>query len=588
MNFIERGKKRVLKRSRRIIFMGILFSICFFIIALKAFYLQTLQEDVLSRRALKEYRRAGRSMAKRGAIYDAKMRELAVSTGVVAIGAHPKQIVKPKMTAALIAKTLKVSNSKIMGKMLSHKSFVWITRDASPDRAAVLKKAVADGLEFYPSYTRIYPNKTLAAQVIGITGLNEKALEGLEFYYDDYLKGNARKWTYIRDAIGRIYMRTEESRDGGEGKNLVLTIDGNIQYIVEQAIKKAVNRFNARSAMAIVMTPASGAILALANYPLFNPNSYNRFPREIWRNRAVTDPFEPGSTMKVFLAAAALESGKCTPETIVDCENGKYTIFDKVIHDTHPHGLLSLFEVVKYSSNIGAAKIAEIIGPKALYDTLTDCGFGEKTGIDAPGETSGMLRNYLAWQPIDNATIAFGQGISVSALQLITGVCAVANDGLLVQPRIVDRITNADGTVLKKYAPRVVRRAFSQSVARNVREMMRAVTMPDGTGPQAVPKGYTVCGKTGTAQIINSRGTYEHCDYNALFVGFSPARNPKLAVLVVVNAPQGSHYGGVVAAPAFREILRKSFNYLNIPPERQVEEKNEKKGQAGSSVGEGK
>jgi len=572
MNLVEREQKRKLKRNRRMILIGILFSLMFLVITIRAFYLQTLKEAELSAIARRQYRHEAETKGKRGSIYDRKMRKLAMSIDVTAIGAHPDKIVNPEKAARIVARILNLNESKIRRQMLSGKSFVWISREQPPVRANILKKAGIKGLEFYPSYIRVYPNKTLAGQLIGFTGLNEAAREGIEFYYDDYLKGRKKTWLNVRDASGRVFMRTKINRSLSDGKDIILTIDAVIQNIAEQAIGKAVRRFNARSGMAIVMVPSSGEILAIANYPLFNPNSYKRFPKYVWRTRVVTDPFEPGSTMKVFLAAAALESGKCTPETKVDCENGVYTILDRVIHDTHPHGVLSLFEIVKYSSNIGAAKIARMIGPKQLYDTLYKFGFGQKTEVGLPGETAGKLRNYLAWYPIDTATIAFGQGISVSALQLVTAISAMANGGMLVKPRIIDRILNPDGSVLEKQEPEFVRRVVSSAVAESVRKMMQAVTEPDGTGPRAVPKGYTVCGKTGTAQILNSRGTYEHCDYNALFVGFSPAKNPKLAVVVVITAPQGSHYGGVVAAPAFREILSKSFNYLNVPPDNPSDE----------------
>jgi len=572
MNLVEREQKRKLKRNRRMILIGILFSLMFLVITIRAFYLQTLKEAELSAIARRQYRHEAETKGKRGSIYDRKMRKLAMSIDVTAIGAHPDKIVNPEKAARIVARILNLNESKIRRQMLSGKSFVWISREQPPVRANILKKAGIKGLEFYPSYIRVYPNKTLAGQLIGFTGLNEAAREGIEFYYDDYLKGRKKTWLNVRDASGRVFMRTKINRSLSDGKDIILTIDAVIQNIAEQAIGKAVRRFNARSGMAIVMVPSSGEILAIANYPLFNPNSYKRFPKYVWRNRVVTDPFEPGSTMKVFLAAAALESGKCTPETKVDCENGVYTILDRVIHDTHPHGVLSLFEIVKYSSNIGAAKIARMIGPKQLYDTLYKFGFGQKTEVGLPGETAGKLRNYLAWYPIDTATIAFGQGISVSALQLVTAISAMANGGMLVKPRIIDRILNPDGSVLEKQEPEFVRRVVSSAVAESVRKMMQAVTEPDGTGPRAVPKGYTVCGKTGTAQILNSRGTYEHCDYNALFAGFSPAKNPKLAVVVVITAPQGSHYGGVVAAPAFREILSKSFNYLNVPPDNPSDE----------------
>ncbi|MBS3731477.1 MAG: penicillin-binding protein 2, partial [Desulfobacterales bacterium] len=370
----------------------------------------------------------------------------------------------------------------------------------------------------------------------------------------------------VKDALGRIFQRSGPEKPAEEGKNLVLTLDANIQYITEEALKKSVLKFNAESGMALVMKPQTGAIRAIAHYPEFNPNAFTRFPRQNWRNRAITDSFEPGSTFKIFLAAAALESGLYTPETIVDCENGRYSIYGRVIKDTHPYDELTLTEVIKYSSNIGAVKIAEAIGPKTLYDNLRDFGFGEKTGIDCPGETAGRLRHYRNWRGIDNATIAFGQGVSVSAVQLLSAVSAIANHGVLMKPRIAKAVTNPDGSIAESFEPEMMRRVISADTADQLKEMMRAVTRPDGTGRHAAPEGYAACGKTGTAQILNHQGTYKNSEYNALFAGFAPAESPELAALVIVRAPKVNHYGGKVAGSAFAEIIRESFNYMNIAP----------------------
>ncbi len=566
MNHTAQENQRIARRNRRILIAGIGFTLCYLVIGLKAVYLQVFADDGLSQRASSEYCRAVESRGKRGTIYDVKSRELVVSTKVVNIGAHPRQIENPGEIAAAVSQVLTVDRQALEKRLALDKSFVWIKRNESPDKAKALSRVVSKGLDFTDSFSRIYPNKSLSAQVLGFSGTDAHGLEGLEYYYDEYLKGDTWKQTVIKDALGRIFQQTKVRTPEMEGKNLILTIDANIQFIAEQALKKAVLKYNAKSGMAVVMRPDTGAIRALAHYPTFNPNAFGQFPRETWRNRAITDPFEPGSTMKVFLAAAALDSGICTPGTQIDCENGKYRIGSNVIHDTHPYEWLTLHDIVKYSSNIGAAKIAEMIGPKALYDTLGKFGFGEKTGIDCPGESAGTLRHYESWRAIDHATISFGQGVSVSAVQLLTAVSAIANHGVLMQPRMVKAITNPDGSILQQFEPKIIRQAINPETAEQLKIMMRAVTEPDGTGPQAVPDGYPVCGKTGTAQIINSNGTYLNCEYNAAFVGFAPFESPKLAVLVMVEGPKGNHYGGIVAAPAFREIVRETFNYLDVPP----------------------
>ncbi len=562
-------KRRIMRRNRRILVIGGIFTVLYLIIGVKAFYLQVIQNADLSKRASNEYARNINCTGRRGSIYDVKHRELVLSTDVVSIGAHPAQIPDKDKLSTAIAQNLGISQRLVYQRLSSSRPFVWIDRNVTPAAAESIKSLGYPGLEYIPSYCRVYPNRTLAAQVLGFSGIDGNGLEGVEYYYDDYLRGNPYQWKIIRDALGRIFEQDEAlaCTQSYEGKNLILTIDSTIQYIAEKALKRVVEENNAKSGIAIVMDPGSAEIRALVNYPAFNPNSFVVYSKEDWRNRAITDPFEPGSTLKVFLAAAALESGKCGPDYVVYCENGQYRIGRNVIHDTHPYGNLTLGEVVKYSSNIGAAKIAEMIGPEALYQTLVNFGFGEKTGIDCPGEASGCLRDWRQWKKIDNATIAFGQGVSVSAIALITAVSAIANDGVLMRPRVVKAITDKNGAVVKSFGPEEVRKAISPETAQNLKQMMQAATEPEGTGSNAVPPGYSVCGKTGTAQKINPDGTYRNCQYNAVFVGFSPADSPKLAVLVVVNEPRKHHYGGVVAAPAFREIILETFNYMGIPPD---------------------
>ncbi|MFW6334020.1 MAG: peptidoglycan D,D-transpeptidase FtsI family protein [Desulfosalsimonas sp.] len=566
MNSNGDQKERIARRNRRIVWASCFFVLCYLVIASKAFHLQVFEEGHLSELASGEYSRRVEMREKRGTIYDTNSRELAVSTGVVSIGARPHLIPDKARAAALLSKNLDLKKEQVLGKLNSDKPFVWIQRNASPSRAKSLNSEIGSGLELVNTYSRVYPNKDLAAQVLGFSGVDGNGLEGLEYYYDDYLKGEMRQRTVVKDALGRIFHRTGSSERGGAGKNLVLTIDSKIQYTTEEALKKAVLKFNSDSGIAVVMEPETGAVRAIAHYPTFNPNTFERSSKETWHNRAVSDEFEPGSTMKIFLAAAALESCLYEPNTMVDCEGGEYETEGFTIRDIKPHEEMSLREVIKYSSNIGAVKIGRAIGPKTLYDNLSDFGFGEKTGIGLPGETAGRLRHYKNWRKIDNATISFGQGITASALQLTAAVSAIANQGVLMKPRIVKEITNPDGSLHKRFEPEAIRRAVSPGTADKLKNMMQAVTEPDGTGSQAAPEGYRVCGKTGTAQILNSQGTYADSEYNAVFAGFAPVDSPELAVLVVVRNPKVGHYGGMVAAPVFADIIRESFNYMDIPP----------------------
>lgn len=566
MNGMEQEKQRIARRNRRIVIVGVIFTLCYLLIMAKTMYLQVFADANLSERASSEYCKDLESRGKRGTIYDMKYRELVMSTSVVSVGIHPRRIVDKPRAAADISRILAMNNREVTKILNSNKPFVWIKRNAPPDRAEALSKLLdRQVFQLSQSFTRIYPNKTIAAQILGFSGIDGNGLEGLEYYYDDYLKGDIRKETIVKDALGRIFDRTE-SETQTEGKNLILTIDANIQYIAEQTLKDAVIKNRAKSGIAMVMIPESGEIRAVAQYPTFNPNAYGQYTKNVWRNRAITDAFEPGSTMKIFTASAALSTGKFTPSTNVNCEGGAFRVGSATIHDTHHYGVLSLHDVVKVSSNIGAAKFADMMGSKAFYDTLSNFGFGEKTGIDCPGETTGMLRPYQSWRKIEQATIAFGQGITITPLQLIAATSAIANGGVLMQPRFVKAITNPDGSILQSFEPKVVRQAIPPEVSDQMKIIMKAVTEEGGTGTQAVPVGYTVAGKTGTAQILNAEGTYQNCDYNAVFVGFSPAESPRISVLVVIEGPQGSHYGGIVSAPAFREIVRETLNYMDVPP----------------------
>lgn len=551
----------------RTIIAAVFFSILFAIIGIKALHLQVFCGSWLSQRAAKEYEKSFTSSGRRGIIYDTNHREMAVSIDVTSIAVFPGKIKNKRTATRLVAKALKMNRRKLSRKLNSKKPFVWIKRHVTPKEAQAVKDLDIEGIGFIPERSRFYPNKTLAAQILGFSGIDGHGLEGVEFYYDSQLEGATGSLTVLTDALGRGFDAEIQFFPDHMGHNLVLTIDRTVQYITEKALEEATRKYSAKSGMAIVMVPQTGAVLALAHYPFFNPNAFQRFDRDAWRNRAITDPFEPGSTMKIFLAAAALSSGATSPHTIFFCENGAYRIGRNVVHDTHPHGWLSLQQIVKYSSNIGAVKVTEMIGRKTLYQTLRAFGFGTRTGIDCPGETTGSLSSYKRWSKIDAGAISFGQGISVSAIQLVRAVSAIANNGLLMKPYIVQAITDRNGRLIKSFGPRKARRVISQATAGTVRRIMKTVITEGGTGVRATLEGFTVGGKTGTAQKTDAKGTYSKKHYIASFVGFAPVEHPEIAILVIVDEPQGQHYGGIVAAPAFRKIAEETLNYLKIPPE---------------------
>ncbi|MDH3343675.1 MAG: penicillin-binding protein 2 [Desulfobacteraceae bacterium] len=550
----------------RVIIVGIAFTLFFTIIGAKAMYLQIFCRSWLSEKAANQYEVSLISSGKRGTIYDRNLREMAVSIDVTSIAAHPPQIKNPKAAAKSLAKALKINRNVLAERLTSEKKFVWIKRKVTPKEAETVKNLNIDGLDFLREHKRFYPNKTLASQLIGFTDIDDNGLEGIEFYCNDDLKGAVSRNTILRDAHGRGFEAENTADSDSSGKNLVLTIDSNIQYIAETTLAETVTKFSAKSGMAVVMATGTGAVLALAHFPLLNPNALNEFDQELWRNRVITDPFEPGSTMKIFSAAAAIESGSCSPNSIFYCENGEYRVGRHIVHDTHEYGWLSLQQIIKYSSNIGAIKFSTKTGSEHLFRTLRNFGFGTKTGVDCPGETAGSLASFKKWTKIDAGTISFGQGISVSALQLIAATSAIANKGIFMKPYVVQAITDRNGRLIKSFGPRKGRRVISEKTAKTLTRIMQTVTTEGGTGVNAALEGYSVCGKTGTAQKIGNNGMYANGKYISSFVGFVPSEHPKVAVLVVIDEPKGQHYGGIVAAPGFRNIAQKTLAYMNLSP----------------------
>ena len=349
-----------------------------------------------------------------------------------------------------------------------------------------------EGIGFRTESRRFYPLKSLVAQVIGFCGMDGRGLEGLEFYYDSFLKGRESSRTVFRDALGRGFTAKGPSTEGKPEHNLILTIDKNIQYIAEQALSEGAREFWAKSGMALVIVPRTGAILAMAHVPRFNPNAFGQYEPWLWRNRAITDSFEPGSTLKIFLGAAALESGLCKPGSQFYCEEGVYRVGKNFVHDIRPHAALSLQDILKYSSNIGAAKVGEKVGPAYLYHKLREFGLGERLDVDCPGETRGSLLPVGGWSEIDAVAICFGQGVSVSALQLAVAVSALANDGLLMKPYLVQGMTDVHGRVVKSFQPTTLRQVISSENAWRLTRMMMRTVEKGGTGVRAAVRGYDV------------------------------------------------------------------------------------------------
>lgn len=555
------------KRIRlRTALVGAVFGLLLAGIGAKAVHVQIVHGAWLSDKALRQYQKSFKTVGQRGTIFDAKGRELAVSINLTSIAAYPTRIKDKAATAAALAGMLKIDRRQLTARLTqSNKPFIWLQRHVNPRKAEKVRQLAIEGLDFIPEHSRAYPHRSVAAQVIGFAGIDGRGLEGVEYLYNNRLKGDQGKYKFFKDALGRRFDDPSGDNRSIRGHNLYLTIDRTIQYNVEKILLQTVNRYKARSAMGIVMDPQTGAILAMANVPLFNPNDHNQSPNWYWRNRTVADRFEPGSTMKIFSIAAALETGAFRANTRLYCENGEYAIGRNIVHDTKPHEWLTVSDIVRLSSNIGAVKVGEKIGPERLYATLKEFGFGTRTGINCPGETTGRLSPYKRWSKIDAGAISFGQGLSVSALQLAAATGAIANGGVLMRPYIVARVTDTRGREIEAYGPEPVRRVVSAGTAAIVARMMQSV-VGNGTGTLAALNEYQVSGKTGTAQKTDKSGGYASDKFIASFTGFVPSEKPELVILVVVDEPEESHYGGTVAGPAFRKIAETTLDYLNISP----------------------
>jgi cell division protein FtsI (penicillin-binding protein 3) len=510
---------------------------------------------------------------RRGAIYDRHGAELAVSADVDSVYANPRRLramaQDPTTVARSIAKVLDVDPQQLAKRLGADRYFVWIERRVTPNEATRIRELDIPGIELTTEARRYYPNRHLAAHLIGFADIDGRGIEGIELAYEDRLRGSDRRVEAIRDRRGHVVFADDMEDDRTiQGQSVVLTIDKAIQHIAERELALGVRTFEARGGSVVVMDPSSGEILALANYPPFNPNEPSKHPTSHRRNRAVVDRFEPGSTVKPFTMAAALAAGAVKPNQSINCENGVTRMGGRLLHDAHPYEWLTPTQILAYSSNIGTAKIAQDLGKKDLYRGFRRFGFGEPTGLGVPGETAGILRHYRRWYEIDTAAVSFGQGMSVTNVQLATAMSAIANGGQLMQPMLVRRMSDGHGATIEENKPRVRRQVVPRRVAKLVGQMLTAVTEPGGTAIEAAVDGYIVAGKTGTAQKADYvHGGYAKDKWLASFIGFAPADRPSVVISVVIDEPVIAHYGGTVAGPVFRRIAEVTLRHMGIAPE---------------------
>jgi cell division protein FtsI (penicillin-binding protein 3) len=538
----------------------VFFLVLFCTLVFRAFHLQIMTGKTYKNLAEKQHNKTLQLYPERGIIFDRNGEKLAASILADSLFADPSKIDNVDEAAAQLAAVTGQPKKMIAQQIAKSKNFCWIARMISPAQSEQVKSLKMEGVYLIQEPKRFYPNKDLAGQLIGFVGMDSNGLEGLEMRYDSYLRGEAEKIFWGRDARGKKLYLPERSVTGkkDEQLSLVLTLDSRIQYAVESNLKEAVLRTRARGGFIIVMDPRTGEILAMANDPPFNPNIYSNATADNKRNKAITDCFDPGSTFKPFLVAAAIEEGVVKESDTFYCENGAYRVANATFHEANRkrHGVLSVREILKYSSNIGAVKVSEKLGREKFHRYIRDFGFGQKTNIELPGEIPGLLRPWQNWTQVDTSTVAFGQGISVTAIQLVSALSVIANDGVLMQPHIVKKFVDANGETVKEFTPTAVRRVISADTARRMTTMLtNVVGEQGGTGKNAALVNVDVAGKTGTAQKFDfARKRFSSERVRTSFMGFFPAESPRFVMLISIDEPQLHKWGGEAAAPVFKSI----------------------------------
>ncbi len=529
-------------------------------------YLQLVRHSEYFARAQRQQQRTIEITPRRGAIYDRNMHPLAMSVPVESAFAVPSEIGDNKsMAAHLLSGVLGIPRDVLMTRFESGGSFVWVLRKLPPDKAEAVRALNLKGVYLQAENQRYYPKRELASHVLGFVDLDEKGLGGIEYALDKVIRGKSEKIVVMADAKQRWFDGGAAQKD--QGANVVLTIDEKIQYIAERELAAAIAKTHALAGTVIVQNPNSGAILALANWPKFNPNSPNDAKAESRMDRAVSAIYEPGSTFKLITLAAAFDQNLTKPDEVFDCENGSVIVAGHRIHDHKPFKLLTVSEILAKSSDVGAIKIAIRLGAPKFYEYIRAFGFGQQTGVELPGESKGMLKKIENWSGVSIGSISMGQEVGVTPMQLVTAVSAIANGGALYKPHVVaelrrgDQLLAVDGSL----APDEPKEVIRPETAATLRRLMEGVIL-NGTGPLARLDGWTAAGKTGSAQKIDpATGRYSRTQLIASFTGFAPINDPTVTILVSLDSPVGQHEGGQVAAPVFKRIAEQVLSYLNVP-----------------------
>ncbi len=528
-------------------------------------YLQLFLHSEFMARAQRQQQRVIEITPRRGAIYDRNMHPLAMSIPVDSAFAVPAELGDQQLAARLLSGVLGIPGEVLEARLESSRSFVWIARKLPPDKKEAVEALNLKGVYFQKENQRIYPKRDLASHVLGFVDLDEKGLGGIEYQLDGQIRGKSEKIIVMADARQRWFDGGEAQRE--RGANVILTLDEKVQYIAERELAAAIAKTHALAGTVIVMNPNNGEILALANWPKFNPNAANESTAEARMNRAVMALYEPGSTFKLITLAAAFDQGITRPGEVFDCENGAVYVAGHRIRDHKPFGMLNVAGILAQSSDVGAIKIALRLGAPKFYDYIRAFGFGQLTGVDLPGESKGILRRLENWSAISIGSISMGQEVGVTPIQLISAVSAIANGGMLYKPHVItelrrgEQLLPAEGVLASAEPRRVIR----PETAATLRRLMEGVIL-NGTGPLARLDGWTAAGKTGSAQKIDpATGRYSRTQLIASFAGFAPISNPAVTILVSLDSPVGQHEGGQVAAPVFKRIAEQVLPYLDVP-----------------------
>ncbi len=547
--------------NRRIRLLLAVFAIAFGVTLLRAFWLQAVRAEALGSQAASQHREVVTIPAGRGTLFDRTGLQLAIGEQATTVYANPRQIRDARATALVAGKALGLDPGALYPLLADRsRGFVYVARQTDPVRAAALQKQELGGLGFYTEERRRYPQHSVAAQLLGYAGVDNRGLAGLELGLDPVLTGRPGRQTVVKDPFGRV-LDVVKSTPERPGRDVALTLDHTIQANADAVLRETVGRWHAKDATAIVLDPRTGGVLAMANAPSFDANRYPEAPRSLLRNRALTDTYEPGSTFKLVTVAGVLSEGLAAPSTTFTLPYS-IQVADRVIHDAEERGTetMSVAEILARSSNVGAITLAERLGTRRLASWIGRFGFGRATGIDFPGESPGIVLPPSQWSGSTIGNVPIGQGIAVTPIQMATAYAAIANGGLRVRPHLLDHVLGEPRPALER------KRIVSPAVDAELKGMLQNVVR-EGTGTAAAVPGYQVAGKTGTAQKPDARGGYSDTRYVASFVGFVPASNPRLVILVAVDEPRGAIWGGSVAAPAFSEIAKFDLQYLEVPPD---------------------